>query len=89
MIAKCFGTYLVGFTIMIFGVVGSLSSIVYGKLVKWVPRYMLFMFGGSINITLLIFLALWDLSPSYVFMFVFISMWAVADAVWNTMTASK
>ena len=88
-VAKCFGTYLVGFTIMVLGVIGSLSSITYGKIVKWIPRYILFLFGGGINIGLLIFLILWSLSPSYVVIFVFISLWAIADAVWNTMTSSE
>ena len=88
-VARCFGAYLVGFAIMVLGIVGALASMTFGKLVKWIPRYILFLFGGGINIGLLIFLILWSLSPSYVVVFVFISLWAVADAVWNTMTSSK
>ena len=69
---------------MVLGIVGALATMTFGKLVKWNPRYILFLFGGVINIGLLIFLILWSLSPSYVVVFVFISLWAVADAVWNT-----
>ena len=61
----------------------------YGQLVKCIPRYSLFVFGGLINIGLLIFLVLWTPYPTYVAVFLFVFFWGVADAVWNAMTASK
>ncbi len=64
-------------------------SIAYGKLVKWIPRYSLFLFGGSINIGLLIFLTIWRLSPSYLVVFLFVALWALADSVWHTMSSSE
>ena len=47
------------------------------------------MFGGLINIGLLIFFVLWTPYPTYVAVFLFVFFWGVADAVWNAMTASK
>ncbi len=89
MVGSCFGPYLVGFSVMVLGVIGAVASIIYGKLVKWIPRFSLFLFGGSINIGLLIFLTIWRLSPSYLVVFLFVALWALADSVWLTMSSSK
>lgn len=88
-IAKCFGTYQVGFTLISLGVTSSITSVVYGKIVKYVPRTLIFLIGGVINITLLTFLLVWTPVPSYLMIFTFAIMWGAADGVWNTMTASE
>ena len=72
-----------------FGVTSAFAGMLYGQLVNCIPRYSLFGFGGLINIGLLIFLALWQPYPSYVAVFLVVFFWAIADAMWNTMTTSK
>ena len=74
---------------MVWGIVGGISSVVYGKLVKWVPRFSIYLVAGSINVGCLLFLLLWSLQPSYLVVFAFIALWAVADAVWLSMTTSE
>lgn len=85
----CFGTYQVGFTLVSFGVTSAIMSATYGRIVKYVPRVLIFLIGGILNLTLLIFLLLWTPTPSYLVIYVFAMLWGAADAVWNTMTASK
>ncbi len=78
-----------GFAVVVFGMVSAVASAVFGRLVKWIPRFSLYLFGGSINIGLLIFLILWQLSPSYIVVFVFVAFWGVTDAVWLSLTSSE
>lgn len=88
-IAKCFGTYQVGFTLIALGLSSGFTSALYGKLAKFIPRLFIFLFGGLLNIGLLVFLVLWVPVPSYVFIFLFAVLWGAADGVWNTMTTSE
>ena len=89
-ISRCFGTYQVGFTLIVFGVTSAVSSVVCGKIVKFIPILCIFFFGGVINIALLLFLLLWTPpSPSYPAIFLFGFLWGAADGMWNTMTASQ
>ena len=88
-IADCFGTYQVGFVIIVFGLTSAAMSFVYGRIVMCVPRLFIFVFGSTINIVLLVFLLVWSLAPSYIVIFVFATGWGAADAVWNTMVTSE
>ena len=64
-------------------------SVVYGKIVKYVPRVFVFLFAGALNLMLSIFLLFWTPVPSYLVIFMFAVLWGAADGVWNTMTASE
>ena len=88
-ISRCFGTYQVGFTLIALGLSSGITSMVYGKLVKYVPRLFIFLFGGALDIGLLVFISVWTLQPSYVFIFLFAVLWGAGDGVWNTMTTSE
>ena len=56
---------------------------------KFIPRYFFFVSGGLTNIALLVFLIVWERTPSFLVVFLFAFLWGTADAVWNTLTASK
>lgn len=88
-VARCFGAYQVGFTIVVLGMTSAIMSVVYGKIAKHLPMVCLFFFGGITNIAVLIFLLLWSPVPSYLVIFLFAVFWGIADGVWNTMTASE
>ena len=88
-VANCFGIYQVGFIIIAFGLTSAVMSFVYGRIVKYVPRLFIFVFGSTINIILLVFLLVWSLAPSYIVIFMFAIGWGIADAVWNTMVTSE
>jgi hypothetical protein len=88
-VADCFGTFQVGFTLISLGIASGIMSVVYGQAVKYIPIVCIYYFGGVINIALLIFLLIWDQVPSYPAIFSFAVLWGAADGVWNTMTTSE
>ena len=88
-ISESLGTYQVGFTLLSLGVSSGIMSMVYGRIVKYVPRFAIVLFGTSLNLTFIITLLIWQRVPSYAVIFAFAVGWGVADAVWNTMNASK
>lgn len=89
LVANCFGTFQVGFTLIPLGISSAIMSVLYGKMVKYVPMLCIFFFGGVLNVALLVFLLLWSPVPSYPAIFSFAVLWGAADGVWNTMTASE
>ncbi len=86
-IAECFGTYQIGFTLICLGVTSAVMSYVYGKLVKFVPRYSIVLFASFLNVALIVTLLLWSREPSYPLIFTFAVGWGAADAVWHAITS--
>ena len=72
-----------------FGFFSGATSIVYGKILKYIPRYLLGLTAFIINVFFYLFLEFWVRVPSYVLIFLFAFGWGVADGVWNTVSASK
>jgi len=68
------------------GLVAACSSASYGYLIKIVGRLPIFIFGGTINLAILIFmLFFWRPDPSNpeVF-FIIAAFWGMANGVWTT-----
>ncbi len=69
-----------------YGLVTAISSASYGYLIKLIGRLPIFIFGGAINIAVLIALLLfWRPDPSSpeVF-FIVIGLWGLANGVWSS-----
>ncbi|KAF7690528.1 protein unc-93 homolog A [Silurus meridionalis] len=81
------GIHYVGFVMICFGAVNSLSSYTFGKLAQYTGRIALFCFAAVINLSSAIALLYWrpHLDQLAVF-FVFPALWGMADAVWQTQT---
>ena len=88
-ISECFGTYQVGFTLIALGLSSGVVSIAYGRVIKFIPRFTIVLLGASINVTLLLFLFVWERVPSYAVIFTFAIGWGAADAVWHNVMCSK
>ena len=80
---------MVGFVLLVLGFFSATTSFLYGKLVAYIPRYLLTLTAFVINLFFYLFLEFWVRVPSYVLIFLFAVGWGVADGIWNTMSASK
>ena len=89
-ISQCVGVHIVGYATMAYGLIASLSGFLTGKVyLAYLPRYVVATMTCLMTLALLTFLLVWEREPSYVFIFVFISLWGVADGQWNTFAPSK
>ncbi len=88
-IADCFGTYQVGFTLIVYGISTATMSVVSGRIVRYIPRLSMFVIGATINIALIVLLLIWNVTPSYIIIFVFAVLWGASDGIWNTMVTSE
>ena len=75
---------------MAYGFIAAVSGFLTGKIyLAYLPRYLVGIVTCLMTVALLIFLLIWEREPSYVFIFVFISLWGVTDGQWNTFAPSK
>ena len=88
-ISECFGTYQIGFTVIALGLSSAVVSIAYGRVIKIIPRFTIVLLGAAVNVTLLVFLFIWERVPSYGVIFIFAIGWGAADAVWHNVLCSK
>ena len=88
-ISQCFGTYQVGFTLIALGVSSAITSIVCSRLVKYLPRFLVVLFGVALSVAMLLFMLFWERVPSYYVIFTIAVGWGASDAVWNTMPTSR
>ncbi|XP_065916825.1 protein unc-93 homolog A-like isoform X2 [Dysidea avara] len=87
-ITECVGVKWVGFSLMTYGVSSTIGSYSTGKLLSYIPRYVIIVLNLLLMLGLLVFLLLWDREPSYVVVFLVPILWGICDAVWNTTTTS-
>ena len=88
-ITECVGVKWVGFSLMSYGVSSTIGSFATGKLLSYIPRYVMMVLNLLLMLALLIFLLVWNREPSYVVVFLVPILWGICDAVWNTITTSK
>jgi len=75
---------------MAYGLTSTVSSFLTGKIyLAYLPRYVIAILTSLMTLGLLTFLLVWEREPSYVFIFVFISLWGIVDGQWNTFCPSK
>lgn len=81
------GIHFVGFSMICFGAVNSLSSYLFGRLAQYTGRIALFCLAAVVNLSCAIALLLWNPHPDQLpVFFVFPALWGVGDAVWQTQT---
>ncbi|KHJ92886.1 hypothetical protein OESDEN_07214 [Oesophagostomum dentatum] len=84
-IACGLGVSQIGFVCTAFGVADAICSLVFGPLIKLFGRMPLFVFGAVNNMLMIVTLMIWPLNPAdKAILYVAISVWGMADAVWNT-----
>lgn len=88
-ISECVGVSIIGFALLVLGFFSATTSFLYGKMVAYIPRFLLTLTAFVINLSFYLFLEFWTRVPSFVLIFLFAFGWGVADGIWNTMSASK
>ncbi|XP_041064955.1 protein unc-93 homolog A [Carcharodon carcharias] len=81
------GIQFVGYVMICFGASNSIFSMIFGKMSRYTGRMSLFAFGTITHLATMIAIFLWQPRPEQLpVYFVFPSLWAMADAVWQTQT---
>ncbi len=67
------------------GICQAISSYVFGRLVKYIGRSIVFIIAALINYAMIILMFLWEPEQSQMtLLFVIAGFWGIADAVWQT-----
>ena len=75
----------IGLVLICFGITDAIGCLVFGNLVKKVGRLPLFLYGGAMNLSLIITLIIWRPNPAEpAVYFIIAALWGSADAVWQT-----
>ncbi|CAF1633949.1 unnamed protein product [Rotaria sp. Silwood1] len=86
-ISCTFNPKYVGLILIAYGLCDSISSFVFGQLVKHVGRWSCFAIATLISYSLIITMLVWHpSSDQIVILFIIAGLWGVADAVWQTQT---
>lgn len=77
------GVWLVGYSMMAYGVCCSVSSYVTQALVPWTGRAFSIVLATGLNIGLLVFMKVWQPHPDLVYpLFIVTSLFGIADGIW-------
>lgn len=87
-VTDCLGLSQVGFVLMVLGLCNAVTSGVVGKIVKYIPRWVIVLIATLLNVGLIVFLLLWERTPSHLMAFLFAVGWGSASGIWNTMSSS-
>ncbi len=67
------------------GICQAISSYVFGRLVKYTGRIVVFTIAALINYSMIILMFFWDPKQNQMtLLFVIAGFWGIADAVWQT-----
>lgn len=84
-IACAWGVHHVGFVFICFGIVNAVMSFTAGKLVRYLSRFPIMLFGAAGNVATCIALFLWQPDPENpIVFFVIAGIWGLSDAIWQT-----
>ncbi|KAM8952974.1 protein unc-93 homolog A-like [Pelodytes ibericus] len=80
------GIEFVGYVIIVFGLMTSICSMLFGKLSKYTSRIVLFIIATVANIICISVLFVWKPNPDQLAVFfVFSGLWGLGDAVWQAL----
>ncbi|NXT94801.1 UN93A protein, partial [Anhinga rufa] len=81
------GIHYIGYVMICFSAVNSLSSLLFGKISQFTGRKLLFALATVTNTSCIIALLLWKPHPKQLAVFfVFSALWGLSDAIWQTQT---
>jgi len=85
------GVENIGYVLMCYGTAASISSFVFGYLIKKIGRIPIFVLGFIISLTLLLVMQfVWHPDPSKPeFYFIVSAFWGSTNAIWTTQLSSN
>eukprot|EP00118_Oscarella_pearsei_P018561 m.190587 g.190587 ORF g.190587 m.190587 type:complete len:440 (+) comp39435_c0_seq3:26-1345(+) len=87
-VTDCIGIKMVGYVMILFGVVNALVSFLSGKLAKFTGMMPIILSGAALNMCLILVLRLWHRSPNEATIFAIAALWGIVDAIFNTQTVA-
>lgn len=89
-VACAWGVHNVGLVFICYGVVNATMSFLTGRLVKYIPRMVLFLIAAAGNMAVCTTLLLWEPDSSeFIYFFVLVGIWGMCDGVWLTQINGK
>ncbi|XP_011410250.1 PREDICTED: protein unc-93 homolog A-like [Amphimedon queenslandica] len=82
-VSDCIGVHWVGLFSLTYGTCSGISAIVTGRLVKYIPQFLMVYGFSALMIGDLLFLLLWDVSPSYLKAFLPVAVLGVCEGMWH------
>ena len=80
----------VGLVMVCNGICQALSSYIFGRLVKYTGRIVVFVIAALVNYAMIILMFLWEPVESQMsLLFVIAGLWGIADAIWQTQVICK
>ena len=84
------GTENVGFIMICFGVVGGISCLALGVIVKWVGTLILMAFGFTLHAALILWFLFWNAdSDKRIIFYITSGLWGVCHSIWSVETSGK
>ena len=72
------------------GICQAASSYIFGRLVKYTGRIVVFVIAALINYGTIILMFLWEpVESQMILLFVIAGLWGIADAIWQTQVICK
>jgi hypothetical protein len=88
-VSDCIGVRWIGVSQITFGIFSAMTAIINGRLVKCVPQYVMIYAVTCVNIGIVIFVLLWERTPSFPIIFLIIASWGICDGIWNSVPPSE
>ncbi|XP_077996495.1 protein unc-93 homolog A-like [Glandiceps talaboti] len=83
------GVHYIGYIMLAYGVVQTVSSFILGRMMECVGRFTLFALGGVCHFGLLAVMSIWEPEMEDVNLFITVAaMWGLGDAIWYTQVNS-
>ena len=79
------GIALVGYVMILYGIVNAICSVIFGWLMKFIGRIAIIIFGALVHGSVVVMLLFWSPDQSDRAKFYIVSaLWGIGDAVWQT-----
>lgn len=85
--SDCLGVQWIGFVVIVYSIFGVTAGIVFGRLHRYVPEWLLISIGIIVGGGLTMFLIFWNREPSYYAVFCFAIGWGICDGVWQSLVS--
>uniref|UniRef100_A0A1X7T041 Major facilitator superfamily (MFS) profile domain-containing protein n=1 Tax=Amphimedon queenslandica TaxID=400682 RepID=A0A1X7T041_AMPQE len=85
-ILDCVGIQWIGFVLAAYGVGGVFSSVFTGRIVRFIPQFVVAYAALSLSFALVMILLFWERQPNFVFLFGFPIGWGICESVYNSIS---
>jgi len=88
-VAECVGVHVVGYTVMVYGIGGTMGSFISGKLLALKTEFLPVLGTLFIHLIVMVFLVIWEREPILLILLFISLVWGACDGSWITLCNSK